>query len=271
MKKYLIILVLLIPSLAFASYAGTKIKSAYKTIINKTNPYVLVDSSLVGWWTMDGADVVNGVALDKSGNNNNGNLISIATTTFYKPGKIGQAFNFDGVNDAVSFGNIPNTANVSNLTVASWIKFNRLGVLEVPFSKQHYSAGFTDWALSKYSNNLLRWGVMNTSFAYVEAPPYTLADLKWHYYVGTYDGAKVRFYVDGVQIGNGNDQTGNIVNRVDFVCLGVAAGGVGSCASSQMVPAQMSADDVRIYNRALSATEVLQLYNAGSVTIKKSL
>jgi len=43
---------------------------------------------LVGHWTFDGKNVVNGVALDSVGTNN-GNLINIATSTFYSIGKIG--------------------------------------------------------------------------------------------------------------------------------------------------------------------------------------
>ena len=61
-------------------------------------------SGLVGYWTFDGKDMLNGVALDKSGNFATGTLVSIATSTFYAPGKIGQGLNFDGVDDYVNIG-----------------------------------------------------------------------------------------------------------------------------------------------------------------------
>ena len=47
-----------------------------------------------------------GVALDSSGNGYNGNLINIATSTFYSIGKIGQGFNFDGTDDVASNGKL---------------------------------------------------------------------------------------------------------------------------------------------------------------------
>src|SRR3989344_8772308 len=71
---------------------------------------------LVGHWTFDGKNVVNGVALDSSGNGNNANLINIATSTFYSYGKIGQGFNFDGTNDIASTTRINN----NEITVAGW-------------------------------------------------------------------------------------------------------------------------------------------------------
>src|SRR3989338_2123353 len=74
---------------------------------------------LVGHWTFDGKNVVNGVALDSSGNGNNANLINIATSTFYSIGKIGQGFNFDGTNDYASTTRINN----NEVTVAGW--FNK--------------------------------------------------------------------------------------------------------------------------------------------------
>ena len=78
---------------------------------------------LVGHWTFDGAKVVNGVALDSAGTNN-GNLVNIASSTFYSYGKIGQGFNFDGLNDYVSVGTMgrlgSNFANGN--TIALWFK-----------------------------------------------------------------------------------------------------------------------------------------------------
>ena len=73
-----------------------------KTEAATTLQKVRVNSTgLVGYWTMDGADMSNGVVLDKSTTGSNANLVSIATTTFYTEGKIGQAFNLDGVDDYV--------------------------------------------------------------------------------------------------------------------------------------------------------------------------
>src|SRR3989344_6531331 len=79
---------------------------------------------LVGHWTFDGKNVVSGVALDSSGNGNNGNLVNIATSTFYSIGKIGQGFNFDGTNDYVK---VPSSsafdfASTGGFSYFTWFK-----------------------------------------------------------------------------------------------------------------------------------------------------
>jgi len=61
------------------------------TIIGVSPNVMSLSNGLVGYWTFNNQDIRNGVILDKSGNGNNGNLMNISTSTFYVPGKIGQA------------------------------------------------------------------------------------------------------------------------------------------------------------------------------------
>src|SRR3989338_9195514 len=75
---------------------------------------------LVGHWTFDGKNVVNGVALDSSGNGYNANLINIATSTFYSTGKIGQGFNFDGTNDRITLSSA-SLSMTSAMSVSAWV------------------------------------------------------------------------------------------------------------------------------------------------------
>lgn len=83
-------------------FAGYNTASASFTISRPSTNNL----GLVGHWTFDGKDVASGVALDSSGNGYNGNLINIATSTFYSIGKIGQGFNFDGTDDVASNGKL---------------------------------------------------------------------------------------------------------------------------------------------------------------------
>src|SRR3989344_7382305 len=64
------------------------------------------NTGLVGWWTFDGKDITRGRANDVSGQGNHGNLVNIATSTFYNMGKLGQGFNFDGGDDRINAPNI---------------------------------------------------------------------------------------------------------------------------------------------------------------------
>src|SRR3989344_3799358 len=74
-------------------------------LIVKAPPYIGLNEGLVGFWSFDGPDMsqsANNVwALDRSGNNNNGVLKNMATSSARKAGKIGQALDFDGSNDHI--------------------------------------------------------------------------------------------------------------------------------------------------------------------------
>jgi hypothetical protein len=89
-----------------------------------------------------------------------------------------------------------------------------------------------------------------------------VADNSWHHVAGIYTGSKGHIYIDGVE---------DLLSRDDF-----DPGGAVNDSSENLLVARDNRmgepdfffagliDDVRIYNRALSAGEVAQLYEAGS-------
>ena len=77
----------------------------------------------------------------------------------------------------------------------------------------------------------------------------------WHLMAGTYDATTVRAYLDGVEDGT-DALTGNINSTTAPVRIGV-----GSGATSEQ-PMDGAAEDVRIYDRVLSADEILTIYNS---------
>ena len=80
---------------------------------------------------------------------------------------------------------------------------------------------------------------------------------RWYHVVGTADGVEVRIYIDGVAQGTATPYTGVIDKDTEPVWIGTdSTGGIHG-------PFNGSIDDVRVYNRALSATEITQLYNLG--------
>lgn len=224
----------------------------------KINSQISNDSlakGLVGLWTFDGGSP----GIDKSGNNNNGTLTNGPKTTI---GKIGQALNFDGSNDYVISSVTPPP---SNITVSFWIKtqsksngvmYFANGALDVTvYDRQIYidSSGRIKarWWNSNLTNNLQGWLTGNTS----------ITNNLWHHIViinNTVNGKTI--YLDGVL--DGSDSTvytgynGYATPKLHF---GVSRN--DQDFGSDYLNGKL--DDVRIYNRALSAQEIQRLYNLG--------
>jgi hypothetical protein len=86
----------------------------------------------------------------------------------------------------------------------------------------------------------------------------------WHHVVGVADGTNTYCYLDGVLSGVSPTYTGAIAGSPYYKWIGAAYSGEDSRSWHGLI------DDVRIYNRALSAAEILQAYNA-TATAKHSL
>jgi hypothetical protein len=107
MKKLTIVAMAALLSLG--SLGGTPI-----TAISQTG-CVPAPSGMVSWWPGDGDadDIVGG---------NNGTLQNGAT---FAPGKVGQAFSFDGANAVVQVANNPAwNFGTSEFTIDAWVNFN---------------------------------------------------------------------------------------------------------------------------------------------------
>lgn len=74
----------------------------------------------------------------------------------------------------------------------------------------------------------------------------------------TYDQAMMRIYVNGVESGTGLSANGNIATNTQQLALGTRFNNIGT--SNATFSGNMS--QVRIYNRALSSTEISQNFNA---------
>jgi hypothetical protein len=99
----------------------------------------------------------------------------------------------------------------------------------------------------------------STGTDYIASSPGVYNDGKWHYAVATYDGSStVRLYIDGSSVATKTtsgalpDKTGTQPLRVGANSLSVNGFFVGNV------------DEVRVWNRAVSATEVSSQYNSGT-------
>ena len=227
---------------------------------------------LVGHWTFDGADVTDKV-YDKSVQGNHGYFYNGATTTAKVPGKIGQGFDFDGANDYLDMGDPPSGifdfGATGNFSISEWVK-----ILSTETSAQFvskYTGGTTmGWASSlngDKAESYIRDGTGSGSDEIVVITGNTVInDGRWHHIVTTYDRAgNMSLFVDGV-----SDATPVSITTVTGTVSSAYNLNIGRKSASGFGYMAGSADDVRIYNRVLSAGEVKMLYNQSASKLNKT-
>ncbi len=209
---------------------------------------------LAGYWTFDGKDMSNGKVLDKSGNSRDGNVISIATTTFYVPGKVGQGFNFDGVDDRVSIDQLNSTLSINNsFTISAWFKSRSFSTADDRPTILGSSVSTSDRTYVQVSSAgepiVATWNgsIMNSKSGNA------IKLNTWHHIVMTSNGSTINGYLDNILM------TGNTVANTSF---SNGKTNIGSGPVSGYFPGVI--DDVKVYNRVLSTAEITALYNSAN-------
>ncbi|MBU6232465.1 hypothetical protein KGP36_07565 [Patescibacteria group bacterium] len=206
---------------------------------------------LVGWWKLD--DGSGTTAADSSGNGNTGTLVNGPTWT---TGKIGGALRFDGMN----YVSTPNTVTVpASFTFSMW--FKSIGAILGSGTVIGWSyRGFTFF----YSNPHKISFSVDGSYYDGAIATVNVDDGQWHMITGTYSsGGTPQLFIDG-SLNKISTQTQFNSSNDRFMIGSDNGTGFGYGG----VPATL--DDVRVYNRALSAAEVQSLYQeatAGGTTL----
>ena len=76
-------------------------------------------------------------------------------------------------------------------------------------------------------------------------------DGNWHHVAGTFDGSKLRFYVDGKQIGNGTSVPAGTKIDYSFETQGGAIGGYAGDCTSRYLDLRGDVDGVQVWSTSL--------------------
>jgi hypothetical protein len=198
------------------------------------------DPNLIGWWKMD--ETSGTVAADSSGYGNDGTVLGGAR---WVSGYIDGAIDLDG-DDYVDCGYDPifNTAN--EMTIAAWVTIRSVPTAWAAIvSKGEYS-----WRLSNYNTEQrFHFGITIWSAQGPSVDGTTAVGLdEWHHVAGMYDGASINLYLDGML-----DATIATSSPIGVNSAHVLIGENPEAAKRNW---DGLIDDVRIYNRALSAAEI---------------
>lgn len=169
----------------------------------------------------------------------------------------GGAVVFDGVNDYVQINNF-NTKPTSQITVDAWIKPTRASVGTGTIRGGVISAtsnmyfGVID-SIDGGTTMSLHWA-NNTTGARSGGTSGSIPNNAWSYISGTWDGTTTRGYINGVEVYT-FAQTGTIPDATYVV------GTYGAGLTDGVHNFNGHIAIARIYNRGLSAAELLQNYN----------
>jgi len=193
-------------------------------------------SGLVAAYTFDeGTGTTVG---DASGN---GNVGTISGATWTTQGRFGKALVFDGTGARVTIADSPSLRLTTGMTLEAWVKPSTVssGWRDVIYK------GNDSYFLEATSSNS---GVPGAGGTFGEA--YGTAPLPvdtWSHLTVTYDGATLRLYVNGTQVST-VARSGSIATS--SYPLEIGGDGIYGQYFAGVI------DEVRIYNRALSASEV---------------
>jgi|GEM_PF-2042617 len=208
-------------------------------------------AGLVGHYTFDNADMSGTAVTDKSGTGNNGTLVNgpISAT-----GKLGEALLFDG-NDYVNL----NAAMVNaqqDVTLAAWVYPTSVGNYPAIIAKTNEWVELgSEYVLGMYKNTGRPEFIMRGSITTSSNP---LPLNQWSHVAVVNSATSCRIYVNGV-LDTTCSAKPSPPSTADTWKIGTYVNGAGQFKGS--------IDDVRIYNRALSADEISALHNSGAQSL----
>ena len=198
-------------------------------------------AGLVGAWSFDEASGAS--ALDSSGLGNVGTLSGATRTT----GRYGGGLQFDGVNDWVTVADANSLDLTTGMTVEAWVRPAALGTVwrTVVIKEQ---PGQLVYALYAGTDTASRpSGHVFTTDDRGLLGPSALPLNTWSHLAMTWDGLTMRLYVNGTQVST-SALTGTVRTSTSPLRMG------GNAVWPEWFNGVI--DEVRVYNRALSAAEV---------------
>ena len=203
---------------------------------------------LVGWWRFDEEDGT--IAEDSSGYGNHGTIYGATSVD----GKCGKALSFDGTNDYVDCRAGESLTLTENFTIEGWFKTS-----SVPDYPAIYARYYGGSATGKYSAiAFLKDGKLQAiiadgaSFESVSSAA-EYDDGKWHHAAFTLSSTQLILYIDGAA----ETPTTRTINPGSNPAETRHVGKYAANYFNGII------DEVRIYNRALSAAEIEDIFQKG--------
>jgi hypothetical protein len=217
--------------------------------------FIDFDNSLVGWWRMDDVNTTGlGAAVYDYTGVNNGTAVGNASQV--EAGYLGKGFGFDGSdNTDIDVENEIFSAGTKNFTVSVWFspraeESRRQGIV---YSKENQSFG-----IYIETNNLVKYAINTNVSTYLDTSQ-NPSENQWTHVTLVYiENNESVLYFNGVK-----DESS--IQAVSGILDGPGGITIGSFSDISNRYFNGSIDDVMIFNRSLSAEEIVGLYANTSV------
>jgi len=212
-----------------------------------------IDSSAVAMWHFDEGSGT--TAYDETDNDNDGTINGATWTT----GKYGKALSFDGVDDYISILPDPSLTVPNKMTIGAWVKPIGLGGYQAIMTRNFGAGGPGGSHYGfRFQGTTLDGGISDTDYRFWVAGMGSFSNGNWYHIILTFDESKNHYeiYSNGNTLSSGpltpisyNEITGNLNIGRDNRNMDYFNGII---------------DEVTIYDRALSALEVKDIYENGT-------
>lgn len=226
---------------------------------NPPPPSYIPTSNLLAYWAFD--ETAGTTLPDLSGNNHTGTLQNMNPATDWVAGKVGNALDFDGTDDYVSYANdIPFAYDV--FTIAGWfyVRGTGGGDDEFPvFMQRDFDTGngqSTVGIVVRNSNKKVHTQIRDDVDAVIQCiGSTTIVWNNWYHFTVVKTSSNMKLYINGVQdcstsFSRWGSFSANIARRE--IGRHTNSSGTGGLANGRI-------DELRVYNRILTTTEIQAL------------
>ena len=221
----------------------------FSIISNAQIPNYVPSNGLVGWWSFTGN------TNDESGNNNNG-TVNGATLTNDRFGNVGQAYEFDGINDNIESMN-PLSNLATDFTISCYVSINswqggefvHVGIDQNSYPRDGFGYGYgASQAVFPGQNYLalvsdIDWYQSGYQFINLST---------WYHAIVVRINNTLDYFVDGSFVGS--DTISSIIPPSNSLFFGSGAPLTNNFNGKL--------DDIGIWSRALTQCEIQALYNS---------
>jgi hypothetical protein len=190
-----------------------------------------------------------GTIVDSSGEGNDGTYNG---TGYSASGRFNTGLDFDGNNDEIVISDDASLDFATEVTAATWIYLDSTSGWQSFFHKNTDTSNHLEVYFEQNNGILYNYNTINTGTAVLTAG-------QWHHIAYTADATRERLYVDGQIVADEALEYGGTSNNNNLYIGGSGGGG-------EQVDGRM--DEASMWTRALSSTEITDLYRRGANRLK---